>query len=153
MRVDQVDGVLDGFPAVVAFEQRLVDFGVVVAGEADVADHALFLGFDEGFERAAGGEDLFDLVHAGDFVAGPEVEIVGVHALQRQFQLGHGRFLVAQLGLGHEEDVFTGRLIDGLAVSYIAFAVVILGGGIEHDYAEFDGAADDFDPFLFAANA
>jgi hypothetical protein len=40
--VDQIDGHLDGFPAVEAAKEFEVDGGVVVAGEADVADFALF---------------------------------------------------------------------------------------------------------------
>ncbi|MND08923.1 hypothetical protein D3C83_318800 [compost metagenome] len=49
-----------------------------MAREADEADLAGFLGGFEGFDRAAGGEDGFEVLVGSDGVNLPQIEVVGL---------------------------------------------------------------------------
>lgn len=148
--VDEIDGHLDGFPAVEAAEEFEVDGGVVVAGEADVADFTLLFGLDEGFERAIGAEDLIGFMVAGDLVDLPEVDVVGAEAFELLLEAGHGFGFGVFLEFGHQDDLLAFGAGEGFAEDAIAFAFVVVVGGVEESDAEIAGAGDDAETFLFA---
>lgn len=147
--VHEVDGHLDGFPAVVAAEEFEVDGGVVVAGEADVADFALFFGLDEGFEGAIGAEDLIGFIVAGDLVDLPEVDVVGAEAFELFLESGHGFGFGVFLEFGHQDDLLSFGAGEGFPENAIAFAFVVEVGRIEEGDAEVAGAGDDAETFGF----
>lgn len=148
--VHEIDGHLDGFPAVEAAEEFEVDGGVVVAGEADVADFALFFGLDEGFEGAIGAEDLIGFVVAGDLMDLPEVDVIGVEAFELFLESGHGFGFGVFLEFGHQDDLLAFGAGEGFAEDAVAFAFVVVVGGVEEVDAEIAGAGDDAETFLFA---
>jgi hypothetical protein len=88
--VHNVDRHLDRFPAIEGIEQPLMHRRIVVAGEPDVANLPLLLGFDKRLQCTTRAEDLVHLILSADLMALPEIEVVGTHPLQRFFELFHG---------------------------------------------------------------
>ena len=62
-------------------------FGAEAAGDAEIADHLLFVGLLEGFDGSAFGEDLVDVFLNAYVVELPGVDVVGVEELEGDFEV------------------------------------------------------------------
>ena len=123
--------------------------GSLVAGEADVAHLARFFGLVQRLDHAALGKVPLGVVVVDALVDLPQVEVVGLQALQRLFELPQAHLLVAAVGadLGHQEDLVAPPL-ESLAHPLLALAVVVLPGVVEEVHAGVDGLVNDGDGFL-----
>ena len=90
VEVVAIDGVDEGFRA-------------VVAGDAEVTDDLLVVHLDESFHGSALGEDRVDVFGQADVVELPEIDVVGVEELERLLDHAEGAVAGALLGLGGEE--------------------------------------------------
>ena len=63
-------------------EHLEMNVGTLVAGEADVSDLPLLLGFEHGLHAAATGEDAVGIGVANHFVKLQQVNVVGLQAAQ-----------------------------------------------------------------------
>ncbi len=106
----------------------------------DVADLALLPRPIEGFDHATAREVLRRLVVEDDLVDLPEVEIVGLQAPQRVFELPHRDLGVAPVraDLRHEEDLVA-TIDDRPAHALLAEPVVVVPGVVEEGDARADG--------------
>ena len=150
--VHDVDGHLDGVEVEAVFlgglEHAEVDGGVLVAGEADVADLAGLFGEDGGFDGSVGGEDAVGVFHADDFVELNEVDGVGLEAAERLLELLVVGVFGAAVHFGHEEDLAAVAVAEGLAHADFAEAVVVVPAVVEEGDAAVDGFADEGDALV-----
>ena len=109
MRVHDVERHLAGIeveaPLLRHGEHLQVDARILVAGKADVAELALFLGLHEAFHGPALGEDPVGIIEAQDLVVLHEVDMVGAQAQERLVDLLEGFLLGPPVHLGHQEDL------------------------------------------------
>ena len=124
-----------------------MDEGIFVAGEADVADFAGFLGGNHGFHGAASGKDAVGIFHADDFMVLEEVDAVGLEALEGFVDLFCGVGAGAAVDLGHEEDFGAVAIAQGLAHADFGAAVMVIPAVVHEGDAAIYGGADDFDSF------
>ena len=98
-----------------------------MGGQTDVADLPGSTGFQQGFQCAAGGDDLLQLFHAG-VVYLIQVNVVGAQIVQADVDvLGHGL-----LGAGHALGCQDKILPDALqGLTQVAFADGITPGGVD----------------------
>src|ERR1035437_9386023 len=129
-------------------QHPVVDDGVFVAGEADVADLAGFLCLLEGFDGPAVGEAAVGILHAQVLVDLHEVDVVGLQPLERFVDLAGGGLLCASVKLGHEEDLLAVAVAQRLAHPDLAFAVVVVPAVVHESDAAVDGGADELDAIL-----
>ena len=84
-----------------------------------------------------------DLVHSGNLVTLPQVEVVGLHAAQRLLELPHGAFGIALFRLAHQQDLLAESALKRQAVEFIALAFVVLVRTVEKIDAQIDRPVDD----------
>jgi len=86
-------------------EHRQVNARPLVAGEPEEADLTLFPGAHQRLDHSVGCEVTFGIVVVDALVDLPQVQVVGLQAPQRLFELTH-RFdptAAVRADLGHEE--------------------------------------------------
>lgn len=155
--VDEVHGHEAGVEEDLGFAQALDEMqvrgGRAVTGEAEVADEAFFAGFKKLVNDAVL-PALVDVGGTGDGVDLPKVEVVGLHAAQRGFELFAGAFSVFGEGLGGEVDVVAVFGREVFAVEDFGLAVAVLLRGVEAADAGLDGGLDELlgDGFGFCAD-
>ena len=153
--VADVDGHLGGVPGVGLVEHLEMDLRILVAGEADEANLAGFLGFESRFEAALF-EDPVGIVVVDHFVELPEIEVVGLEATEGLVEIAQRTGVVAFAVLGHEEDLIAAVIhFQSFAHDLFGVAVVIVPGVVEEGEAFVDGGvhdADGFRVFLDAAD-
>lgn len=120
--------------------------GVVVGGDTEVANDLLVLHLSEGFHGAAFGEDGVDLLGDADVVEQPEIEVVGLHELERLFDITEGGVAGAFPGFGDEVDVVAAVFHDAAYVLLApALGESVSGGGVDEVDAEVEGSLDEGD--------
>ena len=133
-------------------EHPQVDERVLVPGEPDEAQLALFFRFENPRHRAVLAEDLIRVFHADDLVVLHEVEPVGLEAGKRFLDLAHGGLLGAAVDLGHLEHFIAVAVLQRLAGAQFAGAQVVVPGVVHERDAAVDGAAHQFDRFLLGGD-
>jgi len=130
MAVDEVD---DGF-------------GMIVGGNTEIADDLLVLHLGEGFHGAAFGEDGVDLLGDADVVEQPEIEVVGLHQLERLFDITESGVAGTLPGFGDEVDFVAAVFHDAPYVLLApALGESVSGGGVDEVDAEVEGSLDEGD--------
>src|SRR5712692_4353762 len=94
-------------PLVVTLQHREVRLRVEMAGESEKSALPRLPRSFECLERAARGEDLFDILAGANVVHLPEIHVVSLQAAQRSFQILLSRSPRTLHRFGGDEDVLT----------------------------------------------
>ena len=115
---------------------------ILVAGEADEADHSLLLRAIERLDHAALREMALRVTPVCDLVYLPEVEVVRPEPTQRLLEHAHRRLRVAPVraDLGHEEDLLPPAVGERFPHARLAQAVVVLPRVVHERDARVHGA-------------
>ena len=83
--------------------------GILVAGETGKSDFALFLGFSQGLRCTVRPDEQVGIVVQPDAVDLPEIEVIGLEALEGLVQHFGRQSSFAAVGadFGHEKDLVT----------------------------------------------
>jgi hypothetical protein len=143
-RIEAVERQLARVPRVVVRQHLEVQAGILVSGEPDEPDLALLPCAIEGLDRAARREVPRRLVVEDHLVDLPEIQVIGLQAAQRLFQLFHGRARVAPVhaGLRHQKDLVAAAG-EGLAHPCFAHALVVVPGVVHERDAAVDSGMDE----------
>ena len=118
-----------------------MDFGVVMAGEAEEAALAGLLRGFESFDGAAGTEDAVHIRLLLNAVHLPEIDVIGLQGLEGNVELVFGVFPDSFGALGGEEDILA-DVGEDIAVHLFGMSVPVRVGAIEVIQAEVVGVAD-----------
>jgi hypothetical protein len=150
--VHDVERHLHGVEAEAVLRRHLqhpqVDERVLVAGEADEAHLARFLGRQDRLQRPARGEDPVGVLQPDDLVELQQVDHVGLQPPEGLVELLGGGLPGPAVDLGHQEDLLAVAVAQGLAHADFAAAVVIVPAVVHEGDAGVDGGADDLDAVL-----
>ena len=121
--------------------------GVRVARDPEEAHELLVPRLDQRLDRAALREDLLHLVHLGDVVDLPEVEVIGLQQLERLLEVLERAVARAVVRLAREEDLAPAALHDlaDVPLAPALFLSAVARGGIDVVDAQVDRALDDRD--------
>ena len=86
-------------------QHPVVDDGILVAREADIADFAGLLRLLKRLDGPVLGEAAVGILHAQVFVNLHEVDVIRLQPLERFIDLAGGCLPGAPVNLGHEEDL------------------------------------------------
>ncbi len=126
-------------------EHTEMDRGVLMAGEADVADFSGLLGGEDGFERAVGSEETVGVFETDVFVELDEVDVIGLKTLEGFIDLDGGGGFGAAVEFGHEERFGAVAVAKGPAHADLGFTAVVIPAIVEEIHATVEGGADDGD--------
>src|SRR5258708_19054277 len=115
----------------------------LVTCEADKANLARLLGFQDGFHRSAFGENAVRVGVANHFVKLEEIDPVGLKAAQGLVDLARGGSLIASIDLGHEKSFLAITSAQRVAHADFTLAAVIVPAVIEKMDSVIDCGTDD----------
>ena len=112
------------------FEHAEMNVGVLVPGEADVAELPRLLGLEQRLHRPFI-EEAVRVFHADHLVILHQIDVVGLEALERFIDLPGGGGLGAPVELGHEEDLLPVAVAQRLTHQHFALAVHVVPGIVQ----------------------
>src|SRR5258708_39377822 len=115
----------------------------LVTCEADKANLARLLGFQDGFHRSAFGENAVRVGVANHFVKLEEIDPVGLKSAQGLVDLTRGGGLIAPIDFGHEKSFLAITVTKRVAHADFALATVIVPAVIEKMDSVIDCGTDD----------
>ena len=156
MGVEHVERHLHRVPREALRKHALVDRWRFMSGEADVAGLALLLRLEHRFGAAAGRENPLGIVLPDNLMDLPEIEVVGLQALQAVLEFEHrvrGYPIVGAI-LGHQERLLSVAVLrEGLAHPHFTGARVVFPRVIEEIGAGIDRLLNDLDALGLIAQA
>src|ERR1035441_4892398 len=117
--------------------------GTLVARKADIADFSRLFSLKHRFHGAAGREDAVRIVHTDDLVELQEIDMAGLQAAQRFFDLVRSSVLVASIDFGHQECALAIAVAQRLAHAKLALPAVVVPAVVEEVNSLIDGRAHD----------
>src|SRR5271169_6893278 len=122
--------------------------GILVAGEADVADLARLLRLLQRFEGPVCAKETVGVLHPDGLVVLQEVDRVRLQTLQGFDDLPGRGSLRAPVELRHEENALSVAIAESLAHPALALPIVVVPAVIHERDPPVDRAADDADRFV-----
>ena len=138
-RVGGVQRHQNGIVLVVLTEHRQMNLRVMVARKAHEAAFAGLLGRFESFNGSAGRKDLLHLVHRGDLVNLPKVQVIRLQCAQGFFEVGLGSLARTLRGFRGEKNIFS-EWRQHVSVDLFRFPIPVNPGAVKVVDAEFVGA-------------
>src|SRR3974390_1433222 len=123
--------------------------GTLVPGESYVAELTLLLGLEHGLHAPAFAEDAVGIAIADHFVKREQIDVVGLEAPERFFELLRSGLFRLAVDLGHQEWFLPVALEQGFAHGGFALSAVVVPTVGEKFDAAVEPAANDADAFLF----
>src|SRR5579872_5423623 len=122
--------------------------GILVTGEANVANLARSFGFLNCLDGPAGGEDNIRIVETNDFMELQQIDHICLQATQRLLNLSGSGVLISAIDLCHQEDLLPVTIAERLAHPDLADTAVVIPAVIHEADTAIDCAAQQMDALV-----